>query len=200
MTHVADTKARRGVIIYNENPFLKFDTVKSKTRRIVNKRGDMMMVNGDTGEVVAPVAGFWQAQEVDSAQFVKLYINGVKALKELTGAGTKVFEILYMEIQRNIGKDRIYLSYTGLDELAISISRSTFARGLAELIDKNFIASSQAVGWYWLNPDFVFNGDRLAFVKEYRRISEKKAKQQIPGQLEMTLLEELAQDVSEVSE
>jgi hypothetical protein len=24
-------------------------------------------------------------------------------------------------------------------------------------------------GWYWINPDFVWNGDRLAFVKEYYR-------------------------------
>lgn len=58
------------------------------------------MIVGETGEIVAPVAGFWQAQEVDAAKFVKLYINGVKAFKELTNAGTKVFELLYLEVQK----------------------------------------------------------------------------------------------------
>ena len=28
---------------------------------------------------------------------------------------------------------------------------------------------------YWVNPDFIWNGDRLAFVKEYRKASSKKA-------------------------
>lgn len=196
-------KTRRGLTLYTENPFLKFDTVKSKTRRVVNKRGDMMMVNSDTNEIVAPVAGFWQAQEVDSAQFIKLYINGVKAFSGLTPAGTKVFELLYMEMQKNIGKDRVYLSFTALEyepELQVRISQATFTRGMKELMEKGFIAPTPAMNWYWLNPDYVFNGDRLAFVKEYRRVSEKKAKQQIPGQLAMSLLEQIDQGAGEVSE
>lgn len=192
-------KTRRGLTIYKENPFLKVDTVKSKTRRVVNKRGDMMMINGDTGEIVSPIAGFWQAQEVDSSQFIKLYINGVKALTELTPAGTKVFELLYHEMQKNIGKDQVFLLYSSVKEES-DISKTTFTRGLRELIDKGFVAPSPVVGWLWLNPDYVFNGDRLAFVKEYRRTSEKKTKPQIPGQLEMTLLEELAGTAGEVSE
>lgn len=205
MTHAIETKepkeTRRGVVLYDENPFLTYDTVKSKTKRIINKRGDMMIVSGETGEVVAPVAGFWQAEEVDNAQFVKLYVHGVRAFKELTGAGTKVFELLYLEIQKNISKDRVYLSYTGIDKHATDISRSTFARGLAELIDKGFVAPSPAIGWYWLNPDYMWNGDRLAFVKEYRRVSAEKKQKQIPGQLEMNLAgEQQAQDASEVSE
>lgn len=26
-----------------------------------------------------------------------------------------------------------------------------------------------ATCWYWVNPDFMWNGDRLAFVQEYYR-------------------------------
>lgn len=74
--------------------------VKTKTKRLTNKRGDMMVV-GETGEIIAPVAGFWQAQEVDAAKFVKLYVNGVRAFKELTNAGTRVFEVLYLEVQKH---------------------------------------------------------------------------------------------------
>lgn len=128
-----------------------------------------MLVSANTGEIQAPIAGFWEAQEVDSTKFIKLFVNGVKALAELTNPGTRVFELLYIEMQSNIGKDQIYLSYSGLDRNLKSISRSTFSRGVAELIEKRFIAAMPAVGWYWINPDFMWNGDRLAFVKEFRR-------------------------------
>ena len=75
-------------------------------KRITNKRGDMMVMQ-DSGEIIAPVAGFWHAEEVDNAKFIKLYVNGVKAFKDLKGPGTKVFELMYLEMQRNIATDRV---------------------------------------------------------------------------------------------
>lgn len=172
-THASSGLTRRGVALYEESPFVP--SVKSKTKRISNKRGDMMLVSHD-GEIKAPIAGFWEAEEVDSTKFIKLFVNGVKALAELSNAGTRIFELLYIEMQSNIGNDQIYLSYTGLDKHEKSISRSTFSRGLSELIDKKFIAPMPKVGWYWVNPDFIWNGDRLAFVKEYRRKSTNTKK------------------------
>ena len=142
--------------------------VKPKTKRITNKRGDLMVV-GETGEIVAPIAGFWQAEEVDSIKFVKLYVNGVRAFKDLTNAGTRVFEVLYLEVQKAIGQDRVYLSFTTLDPSVKNLSQATFTRGMRELIDKGFVAPTEAVAWYWLNPDYLWNGDRLAFVREFRR-------------------------------
>lgn len=127
----------------------------------------MMIVSEGTGEIVAH-AGFWQAQEVDKTQFVKLYINGVKAFKELTGAGTRVFEVLYLQVQAGIGKDVVYLSFHDIDQLTTPMSESTFMRGMKELIQKGFIAESMSSNRYFLNPDYMWNGDRLAFVKEFR--------------------------------
>jgi len=171
MTHDNDTTTRRGVVLYETSPFLP--DVKTRTKRVTNKRGNMMLVSSDTGEIQNQIAGFWESEEVDSAKFVKLFVNGVKALAELSNAGTRVFELLYIEMQNHIGKDQIYLSYTGLDKNEKALSRSTFSRGLAELIDKKFIASMPAIGWYWVNPDFIWNGDRLAFVKEYKKTTAK---------------------------
>lgn len=183
-------KTRRGLTLYQENPFISIDTVKTRVKRITNRKGDMF-VRAEDESIVAPAAGFWQAQEVDTAQFVKLYINGVKAFSELTNAGTKVFELLYREMQRNIGKDRVYLSFTTLEyEMGeeLKVSQTTFTRGMRELIDKGFLAPAVGIGWYWINPDYVFNGDRLTFVQEYRRkASNGKSKQQIPGQMEMNV-------------
>ena len=131
---------RRGKAVYATNPFMEGEqrpSIKPKIKRITNRRGDMMVM-GETGEIVNPVAGFWQSQEVDSAKFVKLFVNGVKAFRELTNAGARVFEALYMEMQTNIGRDRVYLSASSLRE-GIEISESTFARGIRELIEKRFL-------------------------------------------------------------
>lgn len=168
-------QTRRGVALYKNNPFML--EVKTKTKRVTNKRGDMMLINNNTGEIQSEVAGFWEAQEVDSTKFVKLFIRGVKALKELSPAGTKVFEVLYFRVQESIGKDQVYISFNLIDQELTKMSESTYARGMRELIEKEFIAATTMQGVYWLNPSFIFNGDRLAFVKEYRKESAKK---QIP--------------------
>jgi hypothetical protein len=181
-----EEKTRRGLTLYGANPFIVAGLVKPKTKRITNKKGDCMIV-GETGEIVAPVAGFWQAQEVDAAKFVKLYINGVKAFKELTNAGTKVFELLYLEVQKNISKDRVYLSFSTIDNKETKISQATFTRGMRELIDKGFVAPTIAIGWYWLNLDFMWNGDRLAFVQEYRKSKSANAYDPRQQSLELEL-------------
>ena len=160
---------KKGKERFEKNPFLSGAEVATKTRRVTNKRGDMMLVNSNTGEIQTQIAGFWEAEEVDSTKFVKLFIRGVKALKELTGAGTKVFEVLYINVQENIGKDRVLMSFAEVDQALTPMSESTFMRGMRELVEKKFIAATPTLGVYWLNPDFGWNGDRLAFVKEYRK-------------------------------
>ena len=55
---------RRGVALYAENPFMV--DVKSKTKRVTNKRGDMMLVSNE-GEIVSNVAGFREAEEAESS-------------------------------------------------------------------------------------------------------------------------------------
>lgn len=175
---MSELKQRRGKSLYEVNPFLSNAVANTKQggRRISNKDGNrMMVVSESTGEVIAP-AGFWQYEEVDKTQFVKLYVNGVKAFKGLTNAGTKVFEVLYLEIQKNIGKDKIYMGYSQLDHDITPMSEATFNRGMKELVEKAFLAAMPAISWYWLNPDFIWNGDRLAFVKEYRKAPPRTAK------------------------
>lgn len=174
-------KSRRGAIQYATNPFITSAATNTKqgVKRITNKSGDrMMMVSESTGEVVAP-AGFHQIVDVDKTQFVKLYVNGVKAFKGLTGAGTKVFEVLYMQVQELIGKDVIYLSFSEIDQGITPMGEATFYRGMKELIDKGFIAESMTQNKYFLNPDYIWNGDRLAFVKEFRKVSSRTKTEQI---------------------
>ena len=68
------------------------------------------------------------------------------------------------------------MAFSAVDQVLTPMSEATYTRGMRELIEKDFIAATKVQGWYWLNPDFVWNGDRLAFVKEYRKIESKEIK------------------------
>ena len=161
--------SRRGMVLHSKNPFLVDASINSKTgtKRLSNKKGDKFMVVSESGETVAP-AGFHEIIEVDKTQFVKLYINGVKAFQGLKSAGAKVFEIIYRAVQDTVGSDRIYLHFMSIEQNITPISRATFDRGMTELLEKNFLAESLEPGMYFLNIDYLFNGNRLAFIKEYR--------------------------------
>jgi hypothetical protein len=168
--NIATSLSKRG-LRYASNPFVYYALKNTNhgVKRITDKTGTkMMLVAENTGEIVSHGAGFWQIQDVDKTQFVKLYINGVKAFKDLSGSGTKVFEILYLKVQDSIGKDELWLTFPSIDQTITPIGETTFYRGMKELLKKGFIAESQTPGLYFLNPDYMWNGDRLAFVKEYR--------------------------------
>lgn len=176
---VTTKKSRRGVARYEVNPFIgkASENTKIGTRRITNRTGEkMMIVSQETGEIIAP-AGFHEVMEVDKTQFVKLYINGVKAFKGLKAAGTSVFEVIYNTVQENFSKDELYLHYQSINQAITPMSEATFYRGMKEMIEKGFIAESTRPGVYFLNIDFMFSGNKLAFIREYRlKSTQVKAK------------------------
>lgn len=47
-------------------------------------------------------------------------------------------------------------------------------RGLRELLDKSFLYPKDSAS-FWVNPSLFFKGDRVLFIKEYRRRKPKKA-------------------------
>jgi hypothetical protein len=168
METIESRKGKRGIKHepYKTNPFMPNIPTKSQTK--LYRRGNMALINTDTGEIHEDkIAGFWEAQQVDATKFVKLYINGVKALAELTSAGTKVFEILYLKMQELISRDQVHMSFASIDQDVTPISKATYMRGLAELVTKGFLAASHMPAIYWINPSFLWNGDRLTFVKQY---------------------------------
>ena len=166
---------KRGtLVLHKTNPFVA--PIQKKNRTRLYRRGNMALINTDTGEVHNPeIAGFWAAEVVDSTKFVKLYVNGVKALAELTAAGTKVFEVLYRKMQDVIGTDQVYMSFGTVDQGITPMSKATYTRGLHELINKGFLAASPDLGLFWINPSFLWNGDRLAFLNEYYRKGSQAA-------------------------
>lgn len=166
---------------YKANPFLNqvLDTTKPGVKRILGKSNDeMMIVSQRTGELLNSSdrlsVGFFKNVEVDRTEFIKLYVNGVSAIAELSGAGNKVFKIVCNELQKYKDKDQITLAFNLVDQEQNKISKPTFYKGLTELLEKNFIAKTNAINVFFINPSYIFNGDRLAFVKSYSVVKKPK--------------------------
>jgi hypothetical protein len=111
----------------------------------------------------------WDDYKVGRANH-RLYIL-TKKMNAFKKAGLSVFEWIYMQIIENPNTDRVNLS---TDDPGMPLAKTTFYRGLWELLDRDFLFRTPWEGTYFINVRYLFNGDRLAFVKGYQR---KKAAQ-----------------------
>lgn len=161
---------RKELPSYPSNP--SREAVAVGTRK-VNKAGDKMMVIGDGGEYVG-TARFHEIEEVDRNKFVKLYVGGITAFDGLSAAASKVFKMLYLYVLDNPDTDSVYLHY----KEAKGMGKPTFERGLTELLNKEIIYKSTRANIFFLNITYMFNGNRLALVQEYRLKEENGWKDQ----------------------
>ena len=173
-------KTRWGDPIYTINPSVpdKQGIATKRKSKIGNDRRGII-INDGTGEILGDgSATYYEFEEVDSERFVKLYLAGVKKAADLSKAGLSVFEWIYLQVMENPNTDRVNLS---VDDPGISLARTTFYRGLRELLDRDFLFRTPWEGTYFINVRYLFNGDRLAFVKGYQRKQARQATARAPG-------------------
>lgn len=181
--------SRIGLPVYSQNPSVKHAIVSMKTgvKRISNQMGnEMIIANSHTGEIVTGGdIGFHQKVKVDKTQFVKLYIQGVTAFTGLSKTGGRILEMVIAEAHKNPSKDILWLSAKEAEEFGIP--ERTFLRGMKELRQREILFDCDKGGsWYFINVNYMFNGDRLAFLKTYElkkdgdEIDENPNQQSLP--------------------
>lgn len=159
------------------NPLMEGTVVATKEKRVATGMR-RELVDPVTGEVSA-IAATHRVKELDEAEFVKVFAEGVRAMYDLSKTGVRVFQAILEEYQKtkmtNGFADTLYLSWfnSGLNGFDVGMSQRTFNRGLAELIENKFLAPRSPEA-YWVNPALFFKGDRVAFVKEYRIKRKRK--------------------------
>jgi hypothetical protein len=156
---------KRGVPIYTSNPSVPSaeEIRKPKRTRLGNELKGLVVDNG-SGEVLGHGGAMvYEWEEVDKERFVKLYLAGLKQAAGLSKAGLAVFELVYNQLQDKPGQDTITLSL-----LTAGMKKTTYYNGLRELLEKEFLFRSPYDGTFFVNIRFMFNGDRLAFVKGYK--------------------------------
>lgn len=175
---------------FNENPFTKDLVIPLKNRQVqISRLGEdnNIVINQETGEFLGGTSVVTY-KKVDSTQFIKLFTQNIKLAFELTQAGQKALYVLFWAIQNEIGKDLVLLDqYTLKDFLEVnpelSMSLPTFKRGLGELVRCQILAMNERKSFYYINPNFVFNGDRVAFTTvlevEKATNSQKQTEKQI---------------------
>ena len=163
---------RRGKVFYETNPSV---SGRFPTRIVAQNKGrvgNAYMVAGQTGEVVGEGGfAFVEEKELDNESFVKVYLEGIKQYAQLSKSGATLFEFVYRSISGIAGKDKdtVGINYWLVQKWMPNISKRTFERGLAELLEKSFLFRSVITDTFFINCRFLFNGDRLALVKVYRR-------------------------------
>lgn len=176
------------------NPLVEPQQIQTKRRIVRSGRGEDL-INPTTGEVHG-VATIHQIEERDDSEFVKIFAAGVAASYELTKTAQRVFQVVLEQYQQTpmshgyADAVTLYWFGNGIDGRDVGISERTWLRGLKELLKKRFLSPKDPAS-YWVNPALFFKGDRVMFIKEYRKtklISEKK--ERLPNATTLAAFEE----------
>lgn len=188
---MSDKPIVKKIVRHESNPFVEDMVVPIRGQKVqLSKLGkdDNVLVNQTTGEVQGTHITTYK--RVDAEQFVKLFTANIALTFDLRAAGIKAFNVLVWILQnKSISKDLVPLDKFALDEFLtahddrspkIKLSQPTFWRGLAELEAAQIIAKHLRQGWYFINPNFVFNGDRIAFTTVIESNKRKEKQQELP--------------------
>ncbi len=169
---MANVNLRRLEFSPTVNPLLEVMEVKTK-RRVVRSGKAEEVVNTSTGEVRG-LSVVHVIEERDDAEFVKVFATGVAAAYDLNSTARRVFQAILDEYQqepmvKGFAQDvTLFWHGNGLNGRDSDMSEKTFQRGLKLLISAGFL-SPRMPSVYWINPALFFKGDRVAFVREYRK-------------------------------
>lgn len=169
-----------------ENPFL-FKMIKSmpvRHRKKVVKGADgksaMAIIQSETSDVIAQEAQFLRVEEVDEKQFIKVYVDFFSAQQGLTKAGREVLMYLLtlLEPKKDTIRVRIDLAMKYLDYK----TQKPIFKGIADLLQSDVIARTSWNDEYYINPDLMFNGDRVVYAKAFIKKKIKKFEDETEAQ------------------
>jgi len=160
---------RRGVPIYKANPSLVGLTGRLKDQPSqFSNTNKTMLVENEIGEItgVGTVA-FVERKTVDTEQFVKIYLDGLDGLFDLTKSSKTVFKLVWLQVQTQKDNDKVELNSYIAEEYGIKMSARTISRGIKQLLEKSFLFNSPTAGIYFYNARYMFNGSRIIAAKQY---------------------------------
>ena len=148
------------------NPFLDDLFEKKIKKKKVYKAGpaDQVLVNKKTGEVEGHTA-VMSVKEVDEEQFVKIYASRMSDMWSLSKPAQKVFSFIAHKLKPNQDTVQIAPEYHK-KEIGYK-SKSQVVSGIAELLEKEFIAKTNLPYTFFINPNIFFNGSRISFIDSY---------------------------------
>lgn len=153
---------------YKHNPFIGVDKIEL-TRKTDYFGTDSIVFQRGTGEVQGMniVA---RRRMVDSEKFVKIFTDKISDWLELTKNAQKVLIHLMASMQPN--SDIIIFNMEKCMEQTGYSSEAPVYSGLAELMDRKVVARSAQPTVFYLNPYFMFSGNRVVFLESLERVPD----------------------------
>ena len=191
---IEDSRSKTGVKMsvarFKTNPFLEDMVIPVKGKQVkLSKLGrdDNVLINQGTGEVHGTHVTTYK--KVDGEQFVKLFTANIAMTFDLSSPGIKAFGLLLWVVQNKaLAKDEIDLDTLVLEEFSeahrgkdLRLSPATLRRGITELEKAQIVAKTMRQGRYFINPNFIFNGDRIAFTT----VLEKTKRNRDPNTIDL---------------
>lgn len=141
------------------NPFLasiKLTVYKSQTTMLNNRNVDG--INKFVSKTIEDI-------EWEKDPFIKVYTQTKirNIYKLLNPISCKI--VLYIQLNLKKKTDYIELNTESVMEFTNIDSKTTYYKYIQELIENAVIAKYKN-GMYWINPELIFNGDRIEFYKE----------------------------------
>lgn len=163
-----------------ENPF-KLQLVK---HMVDNRRDKFKKVITTTGKLIDGESGLAVTEDgedllvartksVDNEQFVKVYKGAIELMSGISRRASNLFFwYIFPKLESKESMDVIF----NLDECMeyCNMSKATVYAGLAELIDCKLIAKGPILWVFYINPVYIFNGNRVTVVEEFKRVGTDK--------------------------
>lgn len=154
---------------YDKNPFTEkwamqmlVDRRKKETKfihthgTVINKDAEVMK----EGDLI-----MGRQRVVDNERFVKIYVGSLMLFNDLSSKAALLFTYMLKVLQKN--DTRIYLVPEEMIAL-MGCSEATYYRAVVELLDSDMLARSDSSSIiYYINPAFIFNGDRMTIVQSF---------------------------------
>ena len=163
-TNLTDFKMNR------ENPFAKQTIVKMgnylSSRQIVGKNEDersVLQAVDDNGQMLGQTV-FVRSKMVDTETFAKVYQLGFQAFADLKPSVMKVFQYIVSQLKPN--NDRFFLYIEEIMKTT-GYTKMTVYRALGQLCAREIIARGSSNTDYFINPMYVFNGNRVTFITNW---------------------------------
>jgi hypothetical protein len=165
---------------YEENPFMpnlmEELTVRQRKQYLKSEGGDTaMFVVPSPDEPALAQAAFYQIQEVDESQFVKIFANFFSAQMGLSQTGKQVL-IYFMTLL----KPKNDLIRVRVDQALVFLgykTKKSYLTGIGNLLEKGVIARTKYDDEFFINPLMMFNGDRVTFAKTFVKNKSIAAKE-----------------------
>lgn len=150
---------------HKENPYIHSLVIPSKNKTIAISNKQLGLFDPKTGDIEEKNVGFMGLRKrVDTEEFVKIYKGQIQALFELSNRAIKVFGY-FMEATR-ISSDTVIFDIEECKKYTNYKSKNSVTLGLAELLEKEFVARTGSHYKYYINPAKFFNGDRLVLFQD----------------------------------